>query len=163
MRFDSQLSRMNCQTFSMGFSSGQLGGSATRVMFGGTTSRLERCHPARSMRSTAWGSRRHLGCDLGEVQVHGYGVAGRQNQGSSLAFARADRAEDVGRGRALIVRCRGPRAPPDPPARNLVLLADARLVREPDLYPVRSDALLSRDLVQARREAFLKSSTAPSA
>ena len=109
------------------------------------------------------GSRRHLGCDLGQVQVHGLGVAGRQDQGGSLALTRADGAEDVGRGGALIVWCRGPRAPPCPPPRDLVLLADARLVGEPDLYPVRSDALLLRDLVQARREAFLKSSTAPSA
>src|SRR5215204_6269607 len=109
------------------------------------------------------GSRRHLGCDLGQVQVHGFGVAGRQDQSSSLALARADGAEDVGRGRALIVWCRGPRPPPGPPPRDLILLADARLVREPDLYPARSDALLPRDLVQARREAFLKSSTAPSA
>ena len=107
-------------------------------------------------------SRRHLGCDFGQVQVHGFGVAGRQDQGSSLALARADGAEDVGRGRALIVWRRGPRTPPGPPPRDLVRLADARLVRELDLYPVRSDALLARDLVQARREAFLKSSTAPS-
>ena len=42
------------------------------------------------------GSQRHLGCDLGQVQVHGFGVAGRQDQGSSLALARADGAEDVG-------------------------------------------------------------------
>ena len=41
-------------------------------------------------------SRRHLGCDFGQVQVHGFGVAGRQDQGSSLALARADGAEDVG-------------------------------------------------------------------
>jgi len=31
MRFDSQLSRMNCQTFSTGFSSGHRGGSGNRV------------------------------------------------------------------------------------------------------------------------------------
>src|SRR5215203_2218482 len=54
MRFESQLSRMNCQTFSTGFNSGHLGGSARRVMLGGTTSRLERCHPAWSRTSTAW-------------------------------------------------------------------------------------------------------------
>src|SRR5829696_5029662 len=163
MRLESQLSRMNCQTFSTGFSSGHLAGSATRVMFG------RHDEPARKVPSGpvdeehGMGSRRHLGCDLGQVQVHGFGVAGRQDQGSSLALARADGAKDVGRGRALIVGCRGARAPPSPPPRDLVLLADARLVREPDLYPVRSDALLPRDLVQAGREAFLKSSTAPSA
>lgn len=46
MRFDSQLSRMNCQTFSTGLSSGHLGGSGMRVMLGGTTSSADPCHPA---------------------------------------------------------------------------------------------------------------------
>lgn len=31
MRFDSQLSRMNCQTFSTGFNSGHLGGSGMTI------------------------------------------------------------------------------------------------------------------------------------
>src|SRR3954452_14468257 len=53
MRFESQFSRMNSQIFSTGFSSGHLDGSGTRVMFGGTTRRCERCHPAWSRRSTA--------------------------------------------------------------------------------------------------------------
>ena len=35
MRFESQFSRMNCQMFSTGFSSGHLDGSATRVMIAG--------------------------------------------------------------------------------------------------------------------------------
>jgi hypothetical protein len=38
-----------------------------------------------------------------------------------------------------------------------------RFVGEPELYPAGIDALLARDLVQARREAFLKSAIAPSA
>src|SRR5205085_6977504 len=53
LRFESQFSRMNSQIFSTGFSSGHLDGSGTRVMFGGTTRRCERCHPAWSRRSTA--------------------------------------------------------------------------------------------------------------
>ena len=44
--FDSQLSRMNCQTFSTGLSSGHRGGSGNRVMLDGTTSSAEPCHPA---------------------------------------------------------------------------------------------------------------------
>ena len=36
-RFESQLSRMNCQTFSAGLSSGHLGGSTTRVMLSGSS------------------------------------------------------------------------------------------------------------------------------
>lgn len=37
MRFDSQLSRMKCHTFSTELSSGHLGGSGISVMLGGTT------------------------------------------------------------------------------------------------------------------------------
>ena len=36
-RFDSQLWRMNCQTFSTGFNSGHSAGSGRIVMFGGAT------------------------------------------------------------------------------------------------------------------------------
>jgi hypothetical protein len=78
-------------------------------------------------------SQGHFGRDLGEVEVHRFGVAGRQDQGRALALAGADGAEDVGRSGALIVRCRGPRAPPRPPPGDLVLLPDPSLVREPDL------------------------------
>ena len=38
MRFDSQLSRMNCQTFSTGLSSGHFAGSGSSVMLAGMTS-----------------------------------------------------------------------------------------------------------------------------
>jgi len=41
-----------------------------------------------------------------------------------------------------------------PATGDLVLLADPGLVAEPDLYIVGIDALLARDLVQARREVF---------
>ena len=43
---DNQLSRMNCQMFSTGFSSGDRGGSNKSVMFGGTTSLPVVCQPA---------------------------------------------------------------------------------------------------------------------
>ncbi len=48
---DRQLSRMKCQTFSCGLSSGHLGGSRSMVMLWGTTSLWERCHPAWSASS----------------------------------------------------------------------------------------------------------------
>src|SRR3954447_10759428 len=163
MRFESQFSRMNCQMFSTGFSSGHLDGSATRVMFGGTTRRCERCHPAWSRRSTAWAPGATALCDLGKVQVHGLGVAGGHDQGRALALSWTDRAEDVGRGGTLIVGRRRPGAAPRPAPGDLVLLADPRFVGEPELYPAWLDALLPRDLVKTPREAFLKSSIAPSA
>ena len=34
--------------------------------------------------------------DLGQMQAHRFCVAGGQNQSRALAFARADRTEDVG-------------------------------------------------------------------
>jgi len=46
---------------------------------------------------------------------------------------------------------------------DLVLLADARLVGEPDLYGAGLDVRLAPDRFQARGKAFLKSSIAPAA
>ena len=42
-RFESQFSRMNCQTFSTGLSSGERGGSRSSVMLPGTVSLPEVC------------------------------------------------------------------------------------------------------------------------
>ena len=55
MRFDSQLSRMNCQTFSTGLSSGHLAGSGSRVRLAGTTSPAERCQLACPLAYTEYG------------------------------------------------------------------------------------------------------------
>jgi len=55
------------------------------------------------------------------------------------------------------------RAALGPPAGDLGLLADARLVGEPDLYGLGSEAVLARDLIQASGETVLKSSIAPAA
>jgi hypothetical protein len=49
----------------------------------------------------------------------------------------------------LVFRRAGARAALGPTSRNLVLLADARLVREPDLYGVGLDAFFAPDLRQA--------------
>src|ERR1700756_5123539 len=81
MRLESQLSRMNCQTFSTGLSSGHFGGSRMMVILAGTRS------------------------NLGEVQVHRLGVACRHDQGCTLALLRADCAEDVGGSGPLVPRC----------------------------------------------------------
>ncbi len=78
--------------------------------------------------------------DLREVQVHRLGVAGWQDQGRALAFFRADGAEDVGRGGALITGSARASTALRPPAGDLVLLADACLVRKPNFYLVAVDA-----------------------
>ena len=48
---------MYCQTFSTGFSSGDLDGSRMAVMFLGIVSLLVVCQPARSISTTAWALR----------------------------------------------------------------------------------------------------------
>src|SRR3974390_1490961 len=105
------------------------------------------------------------------MQIHRLGVAGRQDQGRTLALLWADGAEDVGGGGALIAgrawtgAAFGPPAGASfgPPGGDLVLLANTSFVLEPDFYLVDIDRLRARDCVQARGEVFLKSSIAPSA
>ena len=102
-------------------------------------------------------------CDLREVQVHRLGVAGRQDQGCTLTLFWADGAEDVGGSGALVAGRTWARAALRPAAGDLVLLADTSFICEPDFYRVDADRVLTSDCVQARGEAFLKSSIAPAA
>jgi len=99
--------------------------------------------------------------DFDQMQVHRFGVAGREDQSRALSLLRADGSEDVGRGGALIVGSAGPRPASGPAPRELVLLADPGLVGEPEFYVADVDALLARDLCQAGWEIFLKTSIAP--
>ena len=101
--------------------------------------------------------------DLGEVQVHRLGIAGRHDQGGALALPRTNRTEDVGGSSALVTRRARPAAALGPAAGDLVLLADAGLVGKPDFYRVAVVRLGARDFFQTRWETFLKSSIAPSA
>ena len=77
-------------------------------------------------------SRRDLCRDFDQVQVHRLGVAGWQDQRCAFALLGADCAEDIGRSSSLIVGGRWARATLGPSPRDLVLLADARLIRKPD-------------------------------
>src|SRR5580765_4214692 len=79
------------------------------------------------------------------------------------SLRRADGSEDVGRGGALIPRSAWASTALGPPAGDLVLLTNARFIREPNLYFPNIDCLFARDFIQARWELFLKSSIAPSA
>jgi hypothetical protein len=97
------------------------------------------------------------------MQVHRLGIAGGQDQSRALALFWADGAEDIGRGRALITGSTRASATFGPPAGDLVLLANARFILEPNLYCLDVDRLFARDFIQTRREAFLKSSITPSA
>ena len=72
--------------------------------------------------------------DFHEVQVHRFGIAGGQDQGCALSLLGADGTEDIGRCGALIPRSARASAALGPPAGDLVLLANARFIREPNLY-----------------------------
>ena len=97
--------------------------------------------------------------DLRQVQRHGLGVAARQHQAGALALPGADGTEDVGRAGALILWRTWPGAAPGPPAGDLVLLSDARLILKPELY-VLALSLLGCDLCQLGEEVFLKAAMA---
>src|SRR3546814_13149165 len=68
------------------------------------------------------------------MQRHGFGIAERQHQPCALALLRADRTKDIGRFGPLIFRRRWSGSASRPAPRDLVFLADTRLVLEPDLY-----------------------------
>ena len=72
--------------------------------------------------------------DLAEMQVYHLGIPGGQDQGRAVALFRADGTEDIGRGGALITESAGAGAALRLPAGDLVLLANARLILEPNLY-----------------------------
>src|SRR5260370_21893600 len=96
--------------------------------------------------------------DFGQVQVHRLAVAERQDEPDAFAIFRANRAEYVGRSGALIAGCRRARAALGPASGDLVLLADARLIGEPDFYVVLGDVVFARDLLHLGGAVFLKSS-----
>lgn len=90
-----------------------------------------------------------------EVKLHGVSVGEGQRQACADAAHGADGAKQVGALVALIGGLRWPRSAPRPLADAAVLLADARLVLEPDL-----DAFATRYAAEMRREdageVFLK-------
>ena len=63
----------------------------------------------------------------------------------------------------LLLGSRGPRSAFGPAAGELVLLADAGFVGEPDLYVGRIDTLLACNRLQCGGELFLNASMAPAA
>jgi len=95
---------------------------------------------------------RHRAADLEEMLLHGLRVAERHDEAGALALGRADRAEDVGPGGALVVRRARPGPAPGPSAGELVLLADPGLVLEPEFYALAG--MRGAELRQALRETL---------
>ena len=93
--------------------------------------------------------------DLFKMHAHRLAVAAGHDDASSLAFDRADRAEDRCRGAPLIARSRRTRAALGPAPGELGLLPDPGFVLPPKLYG-RSFGEAFADLRQTGGEAFLK-------
>ena len=104
---------------------------------------------------------RNLGGDFVEMQLHGLGVAARQDEAGTDAALGADGAEDIGRLGALVVGRTGSCSAPGPPPRDPVLLPYPGFILPPDLY-LGADRECRADRRQFGRECFLKSSSASS-
>src|SRR4029077_7876213 len=99
-------------------------------------------------------ARRDLSGDFGQVQVHGLRVASGHDEGSAFSALGAHRAEDISRGGSFVGGRARTRAALGPPAGDLVLLADAGLVGEPDLYGGGLGAGLAPRLGPGPRKTF---------
>ena len=132
------------------------------VMLGGTMRRVDKCQRLIDQEDGV-GTRSNGFGDLEEMQVHRFCVAGGHDKSRALALLWADSSEDIGRSSALVAWSGRSGATLGPSARDLILLADSRLILEPNLYGLDIDRLFVRDLAQARWEVFLKSSIAPAA
>src|SRR6185503_20941118 len=103
------------------------------------------------------GTGRNLASDRVEMQLHGLAVADRQHKCCAGAVLGTDRAEQVGRLRALIVRRARTRALLGPAIGELVLLTHPHLILEPHLYGCAGRELLT-DFRHMSREVFLNAS-----
>ena len=101
------------------------------------------------------------GADSGQMSVHRLGIAPGQDEADAFALLGTNRAKDIGRLGALIAQRDGPCSAFGPEARQFVLLADPRLVLEPDFERCACNEARA-DRRQLRGEVFLKASTANS-
>jgi hypothetical protein len=99
--------------------------------------------------------------DFFQMLGHGGGIAPWHDQAGALALGGTNCAKNISRCRTLILGGEGPRASFRLAPRDLIFLADARLVLPPQLY--RGAGLeLRLDPRQFVRETFLKSAIAVS-
>jgi len=98
-----------------------------------------------------------VAADLVEMELHGVGVGQRQSERRAFCVSRTDGAEEVGAFIALVGRLTRPRTAAGPLPDETVLLADARLVLEPDFNPSIGWQTVQMG-AQRAREVFLKAS-----
>ena len=115
------------------------------------------CHPARSKIRTGVRALCDVSGDLVDMELHHDGVGEGKRERRALAARWADGAEEIGVLVTLIGRLPRPRSPPRPLPHDAVLLADPRLVLEPDLDGRRLGQIGKVD-TQDRGEVFLYSS-----
>ena len=150
MRLDSQFSRMNCERFSTGSSSGALGGSGKRVMF--QERRAFGCVPPGLIEYKGGmtpGINRVT--DFPEMLCHGEAVAEGHNEAGALF--RTDRVEDIGPFLALIFWRGRSVAAFRPWPLDLVFLTYPGFVLEPD-FELGSSWKASFDLCQIGGDFF---------
>ncbi len=97
--------------------------------------------------------------DFLEMQRHRLGVAKGHDETGRLAERRTNGAEDIGRGGSLISQGERARSAFGPASRDLVLLADAGFVLEPQLERFSGGRCNIRE---ETRDFFLKAATAAS-
>jgi hypothetical protein len=101
---------------------------------------------------------RDMARDFNEMKLHRLGVGVRERQRRADPARRANRAEQIGVVVALVGGLSWPRSALGPLAHEAVLLADARLVLEPDLNGRRFRQAVEMG-AQRAREVFLYAST----
>jgi hypothetical protein len=97
--------------------------------------------------------------NLGQVYGHRRAADPGHDDGGAHGTARADRTENVGGGMAVVANRRRTGAPQGPQIGQRAVLADARLILEPDLDPL-AGGRRRQDLRYASGKVFLKASCA---
>src|SRR5215468_2924621 len=100
-----------------------------------------------------------FGCDLVEMELHGFAVASRQHEGGAGSTFGTDRTKQISRLGPLIVGGTGARAFHGPAVGQLVLLTHPHLILEPDFYRC-VGCELRTDFRHTLGEVFLNASMA---
>src|SRR5215471_17612236 len=111
-RLESQFCRMNCQMFSWPLSSGARGRQWHQRHVAWDLQHFRAMPTGLIEQDDRVCTRGDLGCDLVEMELHGFAVASRQHEGGASPAFGADRTEQVGRFGPLIVRGAGTGALP---------------------------------------------------
>lgn len=98
-------------------------------------------------------------CDMAgdflEMELHGFGVSVWKCEASTFALGRTDGPEEIGIGVTLVGGLSWPCAASGPQPDGAVLLADPRLILEPD-FSRRANFQFAQMAAQRRVEVFLK-------